>query len=132
MMNASKKRREIRLKRKISIRKKVAGTAERPRVCLTRSHRNITAQVVDDERGATLVACDGRRIDAVAAPEGVTGKCARLTPWVARWPTRPRRRASAAWCSTAAATSTTGAWPPWPAGSGTAASRSRPVRPEGR
>jgi large subunit ribosomal protein L18 len=76
MMNASKKRREIRLKRKISIRKKVAGTAERPRVCLTRSHRNITAQVVDDERGATLVACDGRRIDAVAAPEGVTGKCA--------------------------------------------------------
>jgi large subunit ribosomal protein L18 len=33
----------------------VVGTVERPRLVITRSLRNITAQVVDDSRGHTLV-----------------------------------------------------------------------------
>lgn len=76
MISTSKKRREIRAKRKVSIRKKVSGSAERPRVTVLRSHKNIYAQVVDDTAGHTLVACDGRKAGAVAPPEGVTGKCA--------------------------------------------------------
>lgn len=76
MSSISKKRREIRAKRKVSIRKKVSGSAERPRISILRSHKNIYAQVVDDTAGHTLAACDGSKVGEVAAPEGVTGKCA--------------------------------------------------------
>lgn len=46
---------EQRLKRKKRIRKKVNGTAERPRLSIFRSSKHIYAQVVDDAQGATLV-----------------------------------------------------------------------------
>ena len=61
MSESSKKRREARLKRKMSIRKKSAGTAERPRVCGVRSHKNIYAQVVDDDEGSTLLSATATR-----------------------------------------------------------------------
>jgi large subunit ribosomal protein L18 len=38
------------------IRRKVAGTAERPRLCVFRSLKHISAQIVDDVEGKTLVA----------------------------------------------------------------------------
>ncbi|MER7622426.1 MULTISPECIES: 50S ribosomal protein L18 [unclassified Streptomyces] len=41
-------------RRHIRIRKKVSGTAERPRLVVTRSNRGITAQVIDDLKGHTL------------------------------------------------------------------------------
>ena len=41
-------------RRKLTIRKKVAGTAERPRVCITRSDKNLFVQVIDDETSKTL------------------------------------------------------------------------------
>src|SRR3954470_20012118 len=44
-----------RLRRQVRGRKKVAGTAQRPRLVVTRSSRHITAQVVDDSVGKTLV-----------------------------------------------------------------------------
>ena len=43
-----------RLRRQVRGRKKVAGTAERPRLVVTRSSKHITAQVVDDGVGKTL------------------------------------------------------------------------------
>ncbi len=76
MSSVAKKRIQIRKKRKISIRKRVSGTAERPRVCITRSHKNIYAQVVDDDACATLLANDGHKAAAAEAPKGVAGKCA--------------------------------------------------------
>jgi large subunit ribosomal protein L18 len=45
-----------RLARKTRIRKRVAGTAERPRLTVFRSARHVYAQVVDDGAGRTLVA----------------------------------------------------------------------------
>ncbi len=45
-----------RLKRKIHIRKRVIGTAERPRMTVTRSNRNLFVQVIDDRKGVTLAA----------------------------------------------------------------------------
>src|SRR5277367_5029778 len=43
-----------RERRKLRIRKKVAGTPERPRMSVFRSARHIYAQVIDDSTGATL------------------------------------------------------------------------------
>ena len=42
-------------RRHFRVRKNVRGTAERPRLVVTRSARNITAQIVDDLKGHTLV-----------------------------------------------------------------------------
>lgn len=43
-----------RARRHFRVRKRVAGTAERPRLVVTRSLRHITAQIVDDVKGHTL------------------------------------------------------------------------------
>jgi large subunit ribosomal protein L18 len=43
-----------RARRHFRVRKNVRGSAERPRLVVTRSLRNITAQVVDDTKGHTL------------------------------------------------------------------------------
>lgn len=48
-------RNKARLQRKIRIRKKIEGTAERPRLTVYRSLNHIYAQVVDDVSGRTLV-----------------------------------------------------------------------------
>jgi len=45
---------EARMRRKIRIRKKVSGTAERPRLCVYRSNAHIYAQLVDDLTGSTI------------------------------------------------------------------------------
>ena len=45
---------ELRLRRHRRVRKKVAGTAERPRLAVFRSNRGIFAQLVDDDTGRTL------------------------------------------------------------------------------
>jgi large subunit ribosomal protein L18 len=46
--------RQARLRRHRRVRGKVAGTAERPRLVVTRSNRGIAAQLVDDAAGKTL------------------------------------------------------------------------------
>ena len=43
-----------RLHRKIHIRKTLRGTADRPRMTVTRSNKNISVQVIDDDEGKTL------------------------------------------------------------------------------
>jgi large subunit ribosomal protein L18 len=44
-----------RARRHFRLRRNLSGTAERPRVVVTRSLRNITVQIVDDSKGHTLV-----------------------------------------------------------------------------
>jgi large subunit ribosomal protein L18 len=41
-------------RRKLAIRKKVSGTSERPRVCVVKTNKHISVQVVDDSQGKTL------------------------------------------------------------------------------
>jgi large subunit ribosomal protein L18 len=43
-----------RLKRKVHIRKNLSGTAERPRMTVTRSNCNLYVQVIDDQAGKPL------------------------------------------------------------------------------
>ena len=55
-MGTQNPRHAARLKRKKRIRKKIAGTPERPRMSVFRSAKHIYVQVIDDTSGHTLVA----------------------------------------------------------------------------
>ena len=48
-------RNEARKARHARIRNKVSGTSELPRLCVFRSLKNISAQIIDDTKGVTLV-----------------------------------------------------------------------------
>ncbi len=52
----SMKKLSVRKRRGIRVRKKIFGTAERPRLSVFRSAKHIYAQVIDDEQGKTLAA----------------------------------------------------------------------------
>jgi len=55
-MDKAKEKRLARKRRHIRVRKRVSGTAERPRLNVFRSSKHIHAQIIDDTRGHTLVA----------------------------------------------------------------------------
>ena len=46
---------ELRLRKHLRVRKKIAGTNERPRLNVFRSNKNMYAQIIDDAKGVTLV-----------------------------------------------------------------------------
>jgi large subunit ribosomal protein L18 len=54
-MNHEKTVNVKRLRRRRHVRNKIRGDAQRPRLSVHRSHKNIAAQVIDDESGKTLV-----------------------------------------------------------------------------
>ncbi len=56
-------KRAQREKRRARVRRKVFGTAERPRLSVYRSNMHIYAQLIDDEAGHTLVAADSREVE---------------------------------------------------------------------
>jgi large subunit ribosomal protein L18 len=55
-MGSLNQKTQARLKRKKRIRKKLIGSADRPRLCVFRSAKHIYAQVIDDSIGQTLTA----------------------------------------------------------------------------
>jgi large subunit ribosomal protein L18 len=65
-----------RLRRQVRGRKRVSGTAERPRLVVTRSSRHITVQVVDDLVGRTLASASTMEAD-VRSAEGDKSEKAR-------------------------------------------------------
>jgi large subunit ribosomal protein L18 len=52
-----------RLRRQVRGRKRISGTAERPRLVVTRSSRHITVQLVDDLAGRTLASASSMEAD---------------------------------------------------------------------
>ncbi len=64
--NVSETRRVSRLRRHARLRKKVAGTPERPRLVVNRSSRHIHVQLVDDQTGTTLAAASSIEADVRA------------------------------------------------------------------
>jgi large subunit ribosomal protein L18 len=54
-IHSPKTREERRYRRHLRVRKRVSGTAERPRLVVFRSIKHIYAQLVDDDRGLTLL-----------------------------------------------------------------------------
>ena len=56
MINKTDKNQE-RIVRHKRVRRKLSGTAQRPRLCVYRSLSQIYAQIIDDQNGVTLVSC---------------------------------------------------------------------------
>jgi large subunit ribosomal protein L18 len=65
-MDKAKERRISRNRIRVRIRRKVSGTAERPRLSVKKSLKHIYVQVIDDASGKTIVAASSREADAGA------------------------------------------------------------------
>ena len=72
-LSKSEKRNRIHLR----IRKNISGTAERPRLCVFRSNKEIYAQVIDDLNGKTITAASSRDKD-IAGKESNKVETAKL------------------------------------------------------
>lgn len=63
---AKRTRQELRLARHARLRKRVTGTPEKPRLAVYRSLKHISAQIIDDTTGVTLVAASSLEKDLKA------------------------------------------------------------------
>ncbi|GAA4118815.1 50S ribosomal protein L18 [Nocardioides fonticola] len=72
-----------RLRRQVRGRKKISGTAERPRLVVTRSSKHITAQVVDDLVGKTLASASTMETDLRGTEGDKTAKAKKVGELVA-------------------------------------------------
>ena len=71
MSTSAKQKNQARLRRHRRVRKKVHGSAERPRLAVFRSNRHLIVQVIDDAAGRTLAYASTLEPDLRAA--GSTG-----------------------------------------------------------
>lgn len=62
-MNTLNVKQQKRDRRRARIRAKISGTAERPRFSVYKSNKKLSAQLIDDENGTTLVAGTTAKID---------------------------------------------------------------------
>ena len=76
-------RTKSRLRRQVRGRKKVAGTAERPRLVVTRSSKHISVQVVDDLVGKTLASASTMEADLRGFDGDKTAKAKKVGELVA-------------------------------------------------
>ncbi len=70
MSDIAKARRQGRIRRHRRVRKKVHGTAARPRLAVYRSNKHISVQVIDDDAGVTLAAASSVEAAQRAAGNG--------------------------------------------------------------
>ena len=75
-IHAPKGRSQLRYRRHLRVRQKVAGTGERPRLVVFRSLKHIYAQLVNDDLGVTLLAVgdSGKEIQVEGAGKVARGK----------------------------------------------------------
>ena len=70
MTKIAQARREGRLRRHRRVRKKIYGTAARPRLAVHRSNKHLTAQVIDDDAGTTLASVSTTEADQRSSGSG--------------------------------------------------------------
>jgi large subunit ribosomal protein L18 len=79
----AKSRTASRSRRHIRLRKRIVGSAERPRLVVTRSSRHVFVQVVDDSKGITLASASTLEADLRAFEGDKTAKARRVGELVA-------------------------------------------------
>ena len=72
-----------RVRRHARLRKKVVGTAERPRLSVTRSNRHMFVQVIDDSKGHTLASASTMEADLRASDADKTAQARKVGELVA-------------------------------------------------
>jgi large subunit ribosomal protein L18 len=70
MSKVAQKRREGRLVRHRRVRKKIHGTAARPRLAVYRSNKHLTLQLIDDEAGHTMASASTTEAEQRGAGNG--------------------------------------------------------------
>jgi len=65
----AKTKRTARVHRHVRVRKKIAGSAERPRLAVYRSNRHIYAQLIDDRAARTIAAASDAEVSAANPTE---------------------------------------------------------------
>jgi len=83
MSNNSKVRRESRVRRHGRVRKKIHGTAARPRLAVFRSNKHIVLQVIDDDAGRTLAAASTNEVGERSSGGGSVAAATRMGQLVA-------------------------------------------------
>jgi large subunit ribosomal protein L18 len=76
--DTSTARRIAKTRRHFRLRKKISGSAERPRLVVNRSSRHITAQIVDDLVGHTLAAASSLEADVRAVDGDKKARAAKV------------------------------------------------------
>jgi len=72
MTKISNQRRTGRLRRHTRVRKKIHGTAERPRLAVYRSNKHLSVQLIDDDAGRTIVSASSLEKDLRTQGDGNT------------------------------------------------------------
>ena len=80
---AVKSKSDARARRHARLRKRIVGTAERPRLVVTRSARHVFVQIVDDSKGHTVASASTLEADFRAATEDKTAKARKVGELVA-------------------------------------------------
>jgi large subunit ribosomal protein L18 len=65
-------------RRRRAVRRKISGTAQRPRLSVFRGNRGMSCQIIDDERGSTVVQASLLEKEFKAAPAANKTEAARL------------------------------------------------------
>ena len=68
MSNIAQQRRNGRITRHRRVRKKIHGTAARPRLAVYRTNKHISVQLIDDDAGSTLAAASTIETDVRGTP----------------------------------------------------------------
>ena len=72
---------EHRIRRHRRVRKKVEGTAQRPRLAVFRSNKHIYVQAIDDLSGRTIASASTLEAERRGAATGTVDAAARVLPW---------------------------------------------------
>ncbi|HYN34185.1 MAG TPA: 50S ribosomal protein L18 [Ilumatobacteraceae bacterium] len=76
MTKIAEARRSGRIRRHRRVRKKIHGTAARPRMAVFRSNKHLSVQVIDDDAGTTLASASTNEADLRSAGTGASVEAA--------------------------------------------------------
>jgi large subunit ribosomal protein L18 len=71
-------KRTARARRHLRVRKKISGSAQRPRLVVSRSSRHVFAQVIDDGAGRTLASASSMEADVRASQADKTAQARKV------------------------------------------------------